>query len=157
MKPLVWHTETRKISDLIPYEHNPRRLTEKQAKDLEKSLRKFNLAEIPAINTDGMICAGHQRLAIMKALGRGEEETDCRVPNRKLTEKEFKEYLIRSNHNTGETDYDILANVFDIGDLVEWGIEPEELGINVGGGDGEPAPKTPQTITCPECGHSWEK
>lgn len=40
---LIWHNEKRKIKDLIPTEGNPRQLTEKQAKDLESSLKKFNL------------------------------------------------------------------------------------------------------------------
>jgi len=30
---LVWSTEQRKIDDLIPYEKNPRTLSEKQEKD----------------------------------------------------------------------------------------------------------------------------
>jgi hypothetical protein len=32
--PLVWHTEQRKVSDLIPFEDNPRFLTDKQKADL---------------------------------------------------------------------------------------------------------------------------
>lgn len=47
-------------------------------------------------------------MKIMQLLGRGEEEIDVRVPNRKLTQEEFDEYLIRSNKNTGEWDIDLL-------------------------------------------------
>ena len=112
-KELTWETEKRKINDLIPYEHNPRRLTTEQASQLQKSIEKFNLAEIPAVNTDGIIIAGHQRIAILKTLGRGDEAIDVRVPSRKLTEAELKEYNLRSNKNTGEWDFDILANSFD--------------------------------------------
>ena len=65
---LEWHNEKRKISDLIPYDHNPRQMTEKQVKDLTKSLEKFNLVEIPAIDKDNTIIAGHQRLKIMQML-----------------------------------------------------------------------------------------
>ena len=60
-KKLVWHTEKRKISDLLPYEKNPRKITEKQQQELTHSLKKFNIVEIPAIDTDNTICAGHQR------------------------------------------------------------------------------------------------
>ena len=63
---LEWRTEKRKIKDLIPYEKNPRKLTDKQQKDLKKSLEKFNLVEIPAIDTDNKILAGHQRLKVMQ-------------------------------------------------------------------------------------------
>lgn len=129
MSDLIWHTEKRKIKDLIPYEHNPRQMNEKQTEDLKKSLEKFNLVEIPAINSDGLILAGHQRLKIMQLLGRGAEEIDVRVPNRKLTEPEVKEYNIRSNKNTGQWDFDILGSNFDLSELQNWGFDPSELNI----------------------------
>lgn len=91
MEKIKWHTEQRKINDLIPFEGNPRQMTEKQKEDLQKSLEKFDLAEIPAINTDNTIIAGHQRLKIMQLLGRGKEIHDVRVPNRKVTIKELQE------------------------------------------------------------------
>lgn len=108
MLKLSWHTEQRKIKDLMPAEYNPRQMTEKQAKDLRKSLDKFDLVEIPAVDTDGTILAGHQRLAMLGQMGRSDEEIDVRVPNRKLTDNEAKEYNLRSNKNTGEWDMDKL-------------------------------------------------
>ena len=127
MEKLVWHNEKRIIKDLLPYEFNPRQITAKQVEDLKKSLSKFGLVEIPVIDIDNVIVAGHQRLKIMQILGHGEEEIDVRVPNRKLTEEEFKEYNIRSNKNVGEWDFDILANNFDMDDLTSWGFETTEL------------------------------
>jgi len=109
MELLKWKTEKRKVNDLIPYEENPRRMTEKELSDLKKSLEKFDLVEIPAIDIDNRIIAGHQRLKVLQLLGKGEEEIDVRVPNRKLTEKEFQEYNIRSNRNVGSWDWDLLA------------------------------------------------
>jgi len=88
MIPLEWHNERRKVSELIPYEFNPRKLSESRKEKLINSLAKFNLAEVPAINTDGRIVAGHQRVKVLLILGRGEEVIDVRVPNRELTEQE---------------------------------------------------------------------
>jgi hypothetical protein len=122
-KSLFWKTEKRKISDLIPYQHNPRKITPEQEKQLTKSLEKFNLAEIPAINTDNTIIAGHQRLKIMQALGRGDEYIDVRVPSRKLTENELKEYNLRSNKNVGDWDMEILNSKFSKEMLVEVGFD----------------------------------
>jgi len=127
---MEWHTEKRKIKDLIPYEHNPRQMTEKQDKDLERSLDTFDLVEIPAINTDNTILAGHQRCRKLLEKGRGEEKIDVRVPNKKLTEKQVKEYNIRSNRNLGGWDFDKLANNFDMPDLVDWGFEEWEFGVD---------------------------
>lgn len=111
MKKLTWHTEKRKVKDLVPDRENPRILTDLQAKELEKSLKKFDLVEIPAIDTSNKIIAGHQRVKIMLLLGKGNEEIDVRVPNRKLTDPEFREYNIRSNKNTGEWNLDLLAKL----------------------------------------------
>jgi len=127
---MKWHTEKRKVKDLIPYEHNPRQMTEKQDKDLERSLDTFDLVEIPAINTDNTILAGHQRCRKLLEKGRGEEKIDVRVPNKKLTEKQVKEYNIRSNRNLGGWDFDKLANNFDMPDLVDWGFEEWEFGVD---------------------------
>ena len=127
---LSWHTEQRKVSDLIPNSENPRKMCEKQAEELKKSLEKFNLAEIPAINTDNKIVAGHMRVATLQLLGRGDESIDVRVPNRKLTDKEYNEYLLRSNQNRGDWDWDILANSFDVNELINAGFD-EELSFHV--------------------------
>ena len=126
MKELKWQTEQRKINDLIPYEGNPRKMTEEQATQLKKSLEKFNLAEIPAINTDNKIIAGHQRIKILQMLGKGNEKIDVRIPNRKLTDEEFREYNLRSNKNTGSWDWDMMAN-FDEELLLEAGFEDNEI------------------------------
>ncbi len=107
---LEWHNERRKVKDLVPHPNNPRQLTEQQAKVLTKSLEKFNLVEIPAIDTDNTLLAGHQRMKLMLLLGRGDEEIDVRMPNRKLTKEEADSYNILSNKATGEWDWGILAN-----------------------------------------------
>ncbi|MEW6171349.1 MAG: hypothetical protein AB1472_07335 [Candidatus Omnitrophota bacterium] len=126
MKHLEWHTEKRKISDLTLFEGNPRQMTEKQAKDLLKSLQKFNLVEIPAIDQNNRVIAGNMRIQALQTMGRGNDEIDVRVANRDLTEDEAREYLIRSNKNVGEWDWDLLAN-FDERVLLEIGFNRNEL------------------------------
>lgn len=124
---LKWHTEQRKVNDLIAYDKNPRFLTPEQEIDLTNSLKKFDLVEIPAIDLDNTLIAGHQRTTIMYKLGRGDELIDVRVPNRKLTEAEFKEYNIRSNANTGSWDVQLLATEFDVPDLTDWGLDISKM------------------------------
>ena len=104
-------------------------MTEDQVKQLTKSIETFNLVEIPVIDLDGVLIAGHQRCKIMQLLGRGGETTDVRVPNRKLTDKEFKEYNVRSNKNTGEWDDELLAALFDEQELRDIGFSDLELGM----------------------------
>lgn len=127
LAPLEWSTEKRKVKDLIPFEYNPRILTEEKKQKLKESLEKFNLAEIPAINTNNKIIAGHQRVVVLLEIGRGEELIDVRVPNRELTEQEFKEYNIRSNVAVGEWDLDILNSIFDDIDLLSIGLNVDDI------------------------------
>ncbi len=123
---LVWRTEKRLVKDLLPYEKNPRTISEKQIEDLKKSLKKFNLVEIPAIDKDGKIIAGHQRIKVLQLLGRGNEEIDVRVPNRKLSEKEYEQYLLTSNAVGGDWDFENLKS-FDIGMLLDIGFSDDDL------------------------------
>jgi DNA modification methylase len=126
-KSLVWHTEKRVVNDLLPSPKNPRQMSDKQMEDLKKSLRKFNLVEIPAIDLDGKICAGHQRIRALQILNRGNEEIEVRVPNRKLTEKEYEQYMLTSNVVIGSWDFEKLKD-FDMDFLVDIGFDQIELG-----------------------------
>jgi len=128
MDELEWRTEKRAIKNLKSYNSNPRKITDEQMQQLKKSIEKFNFVELPAINVDGTIVAGHQRIQALRILGRDEEEIEVRVPNRKLTEKEVEEYNIRSNKNTGEFDFAILSEAFNPEELREWGFSEEEVG-----------------------------
>jgi len=126
MKKLAWTTVKKRIKDLITQEINPRKISVKQMSDLKKSLTKYGLVEIPVIDLDNKILAGHQRLLALKVLGRGDETIDVRSPNRKLTEAEAKQYLIASNAISGDWDYDLLKS-FDFDLLLDSGFEDMEL------------------------------
>jgi DNA modification methylase len=126
MQNLTWTTVQKRVNDLIPQEINPRTISDKQMSDLKKSLRKYNLVEIPVVDLSNNILAGHQRILAMKILGRGDEKIDVRIPNRALTEKESKQYLIASNKLGGDWDYDLLKH-FDIDILSSAGFDDMEL------------------------------
>jgi DNA modification methylase len=125
--PLEWRTERRVVDDLVPHAKNPRTLSDKQRADLEASIAKFNIAEIPAVNTDGTILAGHARIKVLQALGRGQEKIDVRVPSRTLTPKDCEEYMLRSNRNHGSWDYELLK-AFDTSFLLDIGFDESDLG-----------------------------
>lgn len=124
---LVWRTERRKVKDLIRYEKNPRTLSEKQLEGLKRSLKKFNIAELPCINTDGKIVAGNQRILALSLLGRENEEIEVRIPNRELTKAEFRDYLLTSNRSGGSWDFEKLAADFDLGELLTSGFDSFDL------------------------------
>jgi hypothetical protein len=123
---LWWQTEKRKVDDLLPHKKSPRKISKDQMVNLKRSLEKFNLVEIPAINLDGTIIAGHQRIKVLQALGRGKETIDVRVPNRKLSTEEAERYLIGSNAIHGEWDFELLKG-FEMDLLIDLGFDQKEL------------------------------
>lgn len=127
MEKLYWHTEIRTVSSLIPNERNPRKMSPKQIEDLKKSLKKFNLVEIPIVDMDNRVIAGHQRLMVLKLLGREREEIEVRVPSRKLTKAEYDQYLLTSNRVHGDWDWEKLAESFDIDLLKASGFDDEDM------------------------------
>lgn len=124
---LEWRTERRKVKDLIRYQKNPRKLSEVQLEGLKRSLKKFNLAELPAINTDGTLVAGNQRILALSLIGRENEEIEVRVPNRPLSEAEFRDYLLTSNRSGGSFDFEKLAEEFSIDELLTAGFDSLDL------------------------------
>ncbi len=126
MRKLQWHTVQKRVNDLIPQEVNPRIITDKQMSELKRSLKKFNIVEIPAIDLNGKILAGHQRIKALQLLGRGNELIDVRVPNRKLTDDEAKQYLISSNALGGDWDFEALKS-FDLDILLNSGFDQIQL------------------------------
>lgn len=108
---LTWRTEQRRIRDLVPWDGNPRKITNEQKEKLAASLGEFGVVEIPVVNTDNRLIAGHQRVAVLIAQGRGEEMIDVRVPDRALTERECQKYNSVSNRHSGEFDWEKLAKM----------------------------------------------
>ena len=115
------------INKLKPATYNPRQISTKQYKDLKASIEKFSLVDPIIINKDLTVIGGHQRLKVCKELKH--VEIDCVVLD--LSKEEERELNIRLNKSGGEFDMDILANEFDVENLVDWGFKHVELGLNI--------------------------
>ncbi len=121
---IQWVADTRKLEELTPAKYNPRKISDEAKKQLNQSLTKFDVADPIIINTDNKIIGGHQRYYILKE--KGVTDIDVRVPSRKLTPEEEKELNLRLNRNTGEWNFEALAN-FDEEMLVDVGFSVDEL------------------------------
>lgn len=117
----------KKIKDLIFAEYNPRRLTNKQQKDLHDSLSRFGIVDPVIVNIhperENIIIGGHQRTKVWCNMGN--ETIPCVEVNLPL-EKE-KELNVRLNKNQGEWDYDALENYFSPSELEYYGFSKDEL------------------------------
>ena len=118
-----------KIDDLIAAEYNPRQLTEEQYKNLSDSIKRFGVVDPIIINKNknrkNIVIGGHQRINVCRKLKL--KEIPCLEID--LTYDEERELNIRLNKNTGEWDFDMLGNMFDISDLKDWGFSEKELKI----------------------------
>ncbi len=148
-----WHIEKREVSSLKEWGKNPRKLMTKGLEDLTNSINKFGLAEPIVINTDGTICGGHGRKKVLTLAKI--KECDCYVPDRELTEDEFRELNIRLNANiAGEFDWEVLANEWDVDQLNDYGLDTpgfdvnsDEMGTDFTLPDGDKAPFQQMTFT----------
>lgn len=122
-----WHLEVRNIDELMAHPRNPRYISKEDTKQLKRSIAKFGLIDKPIITYDGMIIGGHQRISILDDMGW--TEVECWVCNSDtpFTEEEIDELNIRLNKNTGDWDWDKLANEWDISLLCEWGFKEEDF------------------------------
>lgn len=126
--------EYRNIAELHELPGNPRTIKKDQFEKLKKSLQDnadyFEARPIILSDRTGqlVILAGNQRYKAAKALGLEQVPT---ITLHGLTEEREREIVIRDNVNNGEWDMDALANEWDAGQLLDWGVEiptaPEQI------------------------------
>jgi len=91
-----------------------------------------------------MIIGGHQRCRILKKLGH--KTAWVAVCDETITQEQIDELNIRLNRNSGEWDDDILANEWELRDLIEWGFTPDELSVDTTALD--PAEEDDDALSC---------
>lgn len=151
-------TYVAKIADLLPSEENPREIGRKEYEALKKSLIEFpemkQLREI-VIDEDNQILAGHQRIYALKELAY-EDVYVKQVFG--LTKKQKREFMIKDNVSSGKWNTDIIANQWDLDELISFGVPK----LKIPGADDSKehvefdAKDNEKTVSCPECGHEFK-
>ena len=146
------------IDDLISAEYNPRQLTKSQYSDLKDSIKRFGIVDPMIVNTHterkNILVGGHQRVKVAKDLGF--KEVPCVEVD--LNPDQEKELNVRLNKNTGDWDFDALANYFEVEDLTDWGFSEDELSFfeeepTEGLTDDDEVPEVEESIT--KTGDIW--
>lgn len=118
------------INSLLAAEYNPREATEDQVLQLKANMIKFGFVDPAIVNSSpkrkNVIIGGHFRLRVAKELGYKEVPV---IFIRIDDIKKEKELNIRLNKNTGRFSTDILANNFEMAELMEWGFTAKELDL----------------------------
>lgn len=146
------------IEDIKPYENNPR-INDAAVEAVANSIEEFGFRNPILIDTDGVIIAGHTRLAAAKALGL---QTVPVIVAEGLTEEQIKAFRLVDNKTAelSKWDFELLEEELS-GlnlDMEKFGFEElEEKAIF------EEAPEDFQeydeeletTHKCPKCGYEW--
>lgn len=134
-----------RLADLKPYENNPR-IIEKAVPLVAESIRQTGYITPIVVDEEGVVLAGHTRLAALLSLG----ETSAEVLVAEgLTEEQKAKYRILDN-KTGE-----LAtwdNVKLSRELAEVDFDGFDFGQPVKASDFAETEREPQPVLCPRCG-----
>ena len=88
LNKITWKLQSLELANLTDYSKNPRTLSEKEFKQLKKSLDTFGLIDKPIVNADvkHTVIGGHQRKRVLEASGQepvilsGSKEILANVP-----------------------------------------------------------------------------
>lgn len=150
IEPVAWVEKVKRLNDLRPFEQNPRRITKDQFEKLKASLLEDGYHARIKATRDGRVIGGHQRLRALRELGF--KEVPVLIPSRDLSDREFVRIMVRDNHNNGVFDMDMMAGMFDLEELREFGLH-DICGVIPPEGKEEGQPKS--MVLCPHCGETF--
>lgn len=146
----------KRVSELIPYENNPRN-NDEAVDYVAKSIEEFGFKVPCVVSGDGVLITGHTRLKACKKLGI--DEVPCIVAD-DLTEDQIKAFRLADNKVGEIATWDLdklsieLDGLQDI-DMSELGFpDNEEVNLDDFFTEAEESKKEEKetdTITCPYC------
>lgn len=136
----------RKVAEIKVNPNNPRIIRDKGFQKLVRSIKADPFImhlRPPIIDEDDMVLAGNQRFEAWKSCG---YKTIPVIQVKGLTKAEKQALIIKDNVNVGEWDWDVLANIFDLPQLQDWGMEVPDFGTGADNPDGAGSTKTKNEI-----------
>lgn len=107
---------SRKVSELVPYEKNPRKISEEAINAVAESIREFGFKNPILIDKNNVIVAGHtRRLASLKL---GLEEVPCVVVD-DLTPQQIKALRLADNKTNELAGWDFGELDLELEDLLD--------------------------------------
>lgn len=140
--------DTRLLSDIIPYEHNPR-VNNHAVNAVAESIRQFGYVQPIVIDSNNVIIAGHTRYkALLQIYGpENASETDVQVVVANLDEKQANTLRIADNKvgELSEWDFSLLSAelipLIDDYDFKSLGFTNTELKLLTGEANEVPLPE----------------
>lgn len=148
------------LSDITPYENNPRN-NEEAVEKVANSIKEFGFNQPIVVDRDNVIIVGHTRYLAAQELGLTEAPV---IVAGNLSDEQARAYRLADN-KTGELagwDFEKLAleleQIEDI-NMSDFGfIEGSDLDITDDDflSDNQIKEKEPKKVTCPHCGQEFE-
>ena len=117
--------EYRKLTDLVPYENNPRN-NDSAVDAVAASIEEFGFLQPIVIDKDDIIVAGHTRHKAAEKLGLKEVPT---IKAEDLTKEQIKAYRLADNKTAELADWNFILLDSELKDLGE--IDMSEFGFNL--------------------------
>ena len=115
-----------KISEVRPYENNPRKITEEAIQKVAASIREFGFKQPIVVDRNNVIIAGHTRLKAAELLGL---ETVPAIRADDLTPEQVKAYRLADNKVAEATDWDMNALDKELAEILD--IDMDEFGFDI--------------------------
>lgn len=114
-----------KLSDIKSNPDNPRLIKDEAYKKLVQSIKNFpemREAREIVVNKDMVILGGNMRFRAMQEAG--VKEAPVKIVD--WSEEKQKEFIIKDNVESGEWDWDKIANEWEKDKLAEWGMDVQK-------------------------------
>lgn len=122
-----WTEKLVNIDELKPYERNPRTISKSAFQKLKASITDSGYHQRIIATPDLRVIGGHMRIKALQELGI--KNLTVLVPDRELTQAEFRRILVQDNLAFGDFDFEILGADFELEELKEWGMSDSLLGM----------------------------
>ena len=114
---------------------NPRLIKDAKFEKLCKSIRSLpemtearDLLVYP-YQGNFVVIGGNMRLRAYQELGW--KEVPCCILPETISADKLREMVIQDNNPFGETDWEMIANDWDVGELKDWGVDlPDDWGVS---------------------------
>ena len=144
---------TLKLSEIIPYERNPRK-NDAAVEDLAESIRQVGYRQRIVVDENNVILAGHTRLKALQKLGWEEAEVQRELG---MTEEQKRKYRLLDNKVAEKSGWDFELLDWELEDLdfegYDFGFDVPDINWeDVGDVEKEYSPPAQEKLRCPVCG-----
>ena len=167
------NVEMRRVEEVRPYPDNPRVLSPEAIQAVANSIRAFGFRQPIVVDEEGVVIAGHMRLAAAVTLGL--DEVPVHVAD-SLTEDEARAYRLADNSTAdlGQWDLSLRLGEMQAIDLNGFAVDWSDFGLVLPQQEeaGEAGPPEKERVsfeatrrdpdadegeghTCPSCGFRW--